>query len=148
MVWFGKVKVVGGQQLVVPQCRQTPLLEDLAFTGNTQTTIGPPAEPTALCMLTRLLSLLSSGLLYVVSRSHTNTLKVSKFLHRQSYVLLSHLGKLPETEGFTSLVAFSVNSQEGQLFLETAGSPGAVPRGGRPPKGFKKKKKIWGIFMH
>ena len=99
-----------------------------------------------MCMLTRLLSLLSSGLLYVVSRSHKNTLKVSKFLHRQSYVLLSHLGKLPETEGFTSLVAFSVNGQEGQLFLETAGSPGAVPPGGTaPPKGFKKRKK-YGVF--
>ena len=42
--------------VAAPQCRYTPLLKDLAFTGNTQTTIGPPAEPTALCMLTRLLS--------------------------------------------------------------------------------------------
>ena len=100
-------------------------------------------------MLTRLLSLLSSGLLYVVSRSHTNTLKVSKFLHRQSYVLLSHLGKLPETEGFTSLVAFSVNSQEGQLFFGNCGKPrgGATGGGGGgggdcPPKGFKKEKNM------
>ena len=103
-------------------------------------------------MLTRLLSLFSSGLLYVVSRSHTNTLKVSKFLHSQSYILLSHLGKLPETEGFTSLEAFSVNSQEGQLFLETAGSPGAAPQGGgqgatTPLKVSKKEKKIkYGVF--